>query len=143
VLIQTALPQHYAIRSAVTHDYAAFAERELAERVEPGYPPHARLVNVVISGTAENEVQDAASAAAGWVLDLMQRHAAGRDLTLTGPAPCPIDRIRDRWRWHFLLRSHSAAVLGAACRQLHTRYVLRPGRADLRLIVDRDPVSLL
>jgi len=39
VLIQTSLPQHYAIRCAVTHDYHAFAERELAERIEPGYPP--------------------------------------------------------------------------------------------------------
>ena len=61
---------------------------------------------------------------------------------LTGPAPCPIDRIRGRWRWHFLLRSTAAGPLGAIARLLLTRY-RPPRRSALRLIVDRDPVSLL
>jgi primosomal protein N' (replication factor Y) (superfamily II helicase) len=143
VLIQTALPQHYAIRAAIAHDYDAFAERELDERAEPEYPPHTRLVNVVISGTEETAVQDAAQHAADWVNALLIEHRAADTLQLTGPAPCAIDRIRGRWRWHFLLRSRSAAAVGAACRQLQQRYELRPGRADLRLIIDRDPVSLL
>ena len=62
---------------------------------------------------------------------------------LVGPAPCPIDRIRGRWRWHFLLRAQRPAALGAVCRQLFLRYETKPGRADLRLVIDRDPVSLL
>jgi primosomal protein N' (replication factor Y) (superfamily II helicase) len=143
VLIQTALPNHYAIRAALEHDYDAFAVRELAERADPVYPPHTRLVNVVISGTDERAVQDAAIAAADWVDQLIRRHDAQPVIQLTGPAPCAIDRIRGRWRWHFLLRGRSARVVGALCRQLQTRYPLRPGRAALRLIIDRDPVSLL
>ena len=62
---------------------------------------------------------------------------------MTGPAPCPIDRIRGRWRWHFLLRSQRAEPLGRACHALHEDFPLRAGRADLRLAVDRDPVALL
>ena len=143
VLIQTALPQHYTIRAAVDHDYDAFAERELRERAEPGYPPHARLANVVVSGTDEVAVQEEVQRAADWVLDLLAQHRAHQTLVLTGPAPCPIDRIRGRWRWHFLLRSGSAAAVGAACRMLQTKYDLKPGRAELRMIIDRDPVSLL
>src|SRR5690606_8479155 len=64
VLIQTALPQHYAIQSALAHDYETFATRELDERREPGYPPHTRLINVIISGTDERAVQDGVDAAA-------------------------------------------------------------------------------
>ncbi|CAN5693148.1 primosomal protein N' [soil metagenome] len=143
VLIQTALPQHYAIRAALQHDYAGFAERELKERASPQYPPHTRLCNIVISGTEEAAVEAAASHAAGWMLALMDQHRAHGSITLTGPAPCAIDRIRGRWRWHFLLRSTSARVLGTACRQLQLRYPIRPGKADLRMILDRDPVSLL
>jgi len=142
VLVQTALPAHYAIRAAIRHDYREFAARELAEREGPAYPPHERLANVVISGVEELPVQDAAQRTADAVLDLLAQHRA-RAVTLTGPAPCPIDRIRGRWRWHFLLRSASAAPLGAVCRHLQTRHELAPGRADLRMIVDRDPVSLL
>jgi primosomal protein N' (replication factor Y) (superfamily II helicase) len=143
VLIQTALPGHYAIRAALEHDYETFAGRELEERLAPEYPPHARLANIVISGTDERTVQDAAQDVADRVRALVHRADADSPITITGPAPCAVDRIRGRWRWHFLLRSRSARVMGAVCRQLQTRIDLRPGPADLRMILDRDPVSLL
>jgi primosomal protein N' (replication factor Y) (superfamily II helicase) len=143
VLIQTALPHHYAISGAIRHDYLGFAARELEERTSPEYPPHTRLANIVISGTDERAVQDEARNAADWTLALLREHGATDTVSLTGPAPCAIDRIRGRWRWHFLLRSRSARALGGACRAFQTRYDMKPGRAELRMILDRDPVSLL
>ena len=142
VIVQTALPNHYAIRCAVEHDYLKFAAKELEERAVPHYPPHVRLVNVLISGTAEGAVQEEADKSAGWVRDLIDAQVAGK-VTVTGPAPCPIDRIRGRWRWHFLLRSGSAKAIGLVCKHLQYRYDFKPGPAELRLIIDRDPVSLL
>ncbi|HEX7089029.1 MAG TPA: primosomal protein N' [Longimicrobiales bacterium] len=142
VLIQTALPNHYAIRAALAHDYKGFAARELDERREPRYPPHRRLANVVVSGTQEVAVQEAADRAATWVRAFIRRELRGQ-VEATGPAPCPIDRIRGRWRWHFLLRSQRAEPLGRTCHALHQDFSLRAGRADLRLAVDRDPVALL
>ena len=141
VFIQTALPGHYAITSALEHDYHTFAERELRERATPAYPPHVRLANIVISGTDENAVQQESEQAAEWVRAIIATTAG--DVELIGPAPCPIDRIRGRWRWHFLLRSRRVSALAAACRHLYLRYETKPGRADLRLVIDRDPVSLL
>ena len=140
VLIQTALPNHYAIRSAIEHDYTAFAERELAERQAPAYPPHVRLANVIVSGTDEQAVQDQIQGAAAWLSAVLDP-AAG--VQLIGPAPCPIDRIRGRWRWHFFLRSRAAGALSSACRHLFLRFNIKPGRAELRLVIDRDPVTLL
>jgi len=140
VLVQTALPGHYAVRRALEHDYLGFAERELEERREPGYPPHARLANVVISGTEEVKVQEAAEALARWTAGAVRAHGAGT-VTMLGPAPCAIDRIRDRWRWHFLLRSGSARGLGAVCRALYEEH--GTGTGAIRVTVDRDPVALL
>jgi primosomal protein N' (replication factor Y) len=142
VIVQTALPNHYAIQCAVRHDYLKFAETELQHRKEPHYPPHVRLVNVLISGTDERAVQDEAIKSADWVREVIETNVAGM-VTVTGPAPCPIDRIRGRWRWHFLLRSSGAGALGRVCKQLQYRYDFKPGAAELRLILDRDPVSLL
>ncbi|MGH7443704.1 MAG: replication restart helicase PriA, partial [Longimicrobiales bacterium] len=139
VVVQTSLPQHYAIQCAVTHDFEAFAERELHERRSPLYPPLTRMANIVLSGTDEITVSEAALDCARWLRAAMPEHAP---LELIGPAPCPIDRIRGRWRWHFLLRSGAANAIAAAGRLLQ-RYPLRPGRAELRLILDRDPVTLL
>lgn len=140
VLVQTALPEHYVIRFAAEHDFLAFAERELAEREPAAYPPHSRLVNVVVSGTAEVPVQEAVGDLAAWTRLALEEQP---DVVLTGPAPCPIDRIRGRWRWHFLLRAESARSIGRIVRMIQYRYELRSGAGDLRLVIDRDPVTLL
>ena len=59
--------------------------------------------------------------------------------TLLGPAPCPLARIKDRWRWHLLLKG-SSEVLGRIVRYAATRL----GRTgEVRVVIDRDPVSLL
>lgn len=142
VIVQTSLPNHYAIKCAVDHDYLRFAEKELAERAKPQYPPHIRLVNVLISGIAEGPVQEESDRAADWTRAIIDSVAKGK-VEVTGPAPCPIDRIRGRWRWHFLLRGGSAKAIGLVCRHLQYRYEFKAGPAELRLIIDRDPVSLL
>lgn len=140
VLIQTALPAHFAIRCALEHDYTGFAERELEQRREPAYPPHTRLANVVVSGTEELAVQEASEAIAGWTGRAI-RALGARAVGLLGPAPCAIDRIRDRWRWHFLLRSGSARQLGVVCSALYEEHGTGSGR--IRVVIDRDPVALL
>ncbi len=140
VLIQTALPAHDAIRSALQHDYVGYASHALDERRDPPYPPIVRLANIVVSGPDEVRVQEATQLLA----DDAARTARGlgaRDVHLIGPAPCAIDRIRDRWRWHFLLRSPSASQLGAVCRQLYSHH--GTGNDPIRIIIDRDPVALL
>jgi primosomal protein N' (replication factor Y) len=65
-----------------------------------------------------------------------------RDLVLVGPAPCPIDRIKDRWRWHFLLKSSQPKLMTRVARYIAERCPV-PKLHELRLTVDRDPVSLL
>jgi primosomal protein N' (replication factor Y) len=142
VVVQTGLPEHYAITAATRHDYRVFASRELDERKDPAYPPHTRMINVVISGLEERAVQSAVEGVASWCRDVLQSERIPGVL-LTGPAPCPIDRIRGRWRWHFLLRGSRPRPLAAIGRLLQHRYELRAGRADLRLVIDRDPVTLL
>lgn len=141
VIIQTRMPNHHAVRHAATHDYLAFVREELGHRRSPVYPPFVSLANVVVSGTGEDETAAAAIAAAEWTQRLLARGSV-RDVTLVGPAPCPIDRIKDRWRWHFLLKAASSATLTRVARYLAERYVL-PRATGLRLIVDRDPAALL
>jgi primosomal protein N' (replication factor Y) (superfamily II helicase) len=142
VIIQTALPDHYAVTCAVRHDFQEFAERELLARREPSYPPFCRLVNVVVSGLDEQVTRDAAESAAEWLRGLMRRREV-EGVELVGPAPCPIDRIRTRWRWHFLLRSESARLLGDLARYFAERFVVPRDRYQLRIALDRDPVALL
>jgi len=141
VIIQTALPQHYAVSFAIEHDYEGFAARELEERDDPGYPPHTRLANLVVSGRDELHVQTAAEATRRWLAGLIETHQI-QGIRMLGPAPCPIDRIRGRWRWHLLLKSREADALGPILRYFAERFE-PPGGGELRVEIDRDPVSLL
>ncbi len=140
VLVQTSRPLHFALARAAEHDYVGFATRELEDRREPGYPPYKRLANLVVSGLREERVASEAESLAEWTRALIaERGIEGVDVV--GPAPCAIDRLRDRWRWHFLLKSDLPGPLGSVLRFL----AAARGRADagLRLEIDRDPESLL
>src|SRR5690606_38005250 len=143
VLIQTSMPEHYAVRAALTHDYEGFARRELEERRKPAYPPHVRLANIVVSSPDQELAAQAAQEAARWLSKALRGApgAAAAGVELVGPAPAPIERLHGRWRWHFLLRAERAGPLGAAATLLLTRYRLPSG--DVRIALDRDPVALL
>ena len=74
----------------------------------------------------------------------MRRLLKGRSagVTVVGPAPCPVERIKQRWRWHFLLKAEQAGELTRVARYLAERFEV-PKRDGLRVALDRDPVALL
>ena len=140
VLVQTARPHHPALRAALRHDYEAFAGSELEDREAPGYPPHRRLANLIVSGPTEERVAEAAERVAEATREVAARNSLS-GVDVVGPAPCPIDRIRGRWRWHFLLKSDRPASLGSLVRHLALHHGQPAG--GMRLEIDRDPEALL
>lgn len=141
VLIQTRVPTHHAVRYAMTHDYLSFVTEELAGRVNPPYPPNNRLANIVFSGTVESSVADLAIAGTAWLRRLVNAHD-NVGMTVIGPAPAAVERIKSRWRWHVLLKSEHPNDLTRVGRYFMERFAI-PARDGLRVTFDRDPVSLL
>jgi primosomal protein N' (replication factor Y) len=140
VLVQTRAPEHHAIRAAQLHSVRDFAAAELPLRAppHPAYPPHTGLVRFV----AAAEDADAAAAAADDVATWLRRVGAeqlGGALTVLGPAPCPIPRLKGRWRWHVLVKATEERAIGRVVR------AWRRGSAagGATVVVDRDPVALL
>lgn len=141
VIIQTREPTHHAVKYAVTHDYHSFVAEELAGRAQPVYPPNNRLANIVFSGPVEQSVANLAIAGSEWLRRLVRaRDSIG--LTVIGPAPCAVERIKTRWRWHVLLKSEHPHELTRVGRYFMERFEV-PAREGLRVTLDRDPVSLL
>jgi primosomal protein N' (replication factor Y) len=137
VLVQTRHPTHHALVSAAEHDVEGFLGQERELRELPPYPPATSLVNLLISGLEESEVSRRAATLADWCTALIDRHEL--PISVLGPAPCPLLRIKDRWRWHVLLKGPSEA-LGRVVRYA-ARRLKREG--NTRIVIDRDPVSLL
>jgi primosomal protein N' (replication factor Y) len=137
VLVQTRHPTHHAITWAREHDAIGFLHEERRVREDPPYPPATSLVNLLLSGPDEREVGTRAAALADWCTGLIDRHDL--PVTVLGPAPCPLVRIKDRWRWHVLLKGPSES-LGRVVRYA-AGHLRREG--STRIVIDRDPVSLL
>ncbi len=103
VILQTFLPDNYAIRAASQHDYAGFYRQEIAHRRKMGYPPFSRLIRL------ETRHTDAvrAEANARGVAQLLQRWIKEENYhstNLIGPAPCFFGRQNNYFRWHIILR---------------------------------------
>ena len=141
VIIQTRVPQHHAVRCAVAHDYQGFVTQELEGREHPAYPPSLRLANVIFSGTVEEQTAELADHAAQWLRRLLETQPES-GLTVVGPAPCPVERIKNRWRWHLLIKAPHAGELTRVARYFLERFPV-PANGALRVALDRDPVALL
>jgi primosomal protein N' (replication factor Y) len=103
-ILQTYQPEHYVIEAAAAQDYAAFYRREIAYRIELGYPPFRRMARVVFQHTQESKVRAEAERAAAMIHHrIALLNLSGTEMI--GPAPCFFAKIDNVFRWHLLLRS--------------------------------------
>jgi primosomal protein N' (replication factor Y) len=130
VIVQTYMPDHYAVQAASRHDYQAFFVREMAERRQRGLPPFSRLISVTYAASNEDRAQEEAER----VSRFLRRRMTDMGLANTDVlscAPCFVAKLRGRYRWQVVLRGPDPR---SALAGVH----LPPGWT-----VDVDPVSLL
>lgn len=137
VIVQTLRPEHYAIQLAQAHDYKQLYDKEMGIRENPMFPPYLRMVNVKISGSSEAQVQSTATQVAE-----LCRTAKVSGVNILGPAPAPIDRIRDRYRWQVLLKAIKSASLHRVCAQIIDKQSIM-AKGDVRIAIDVDPESMM
>ncbi len=126
VVVQTYVPDHYAIRAAARQDYEAFYDQELGYRRSLGAPPYARLVKLSFAHTDEPTARREAQR----VAVQLRREARAWGMTdehVIGPAPAYPARLRGAWRWQLVVR-------GPEPRQLVDKVELPPA-----WVMDVDP----
>ena len=139
VLVQTFSPDHPAIRSAVRHDYAAFAAQELPLREMLHYPPFAAMIRLVIRGESEALAKEFAQRLGQSVSAALEaRQAQARVL---GPAPAPTPRIRGKYRFQIQIQGPDGDKLRAAVREAESQVHARRRRVDCRRRPDQYALS--
>ena len=136
VIVQTLVPGHYCFDHARLHDYPSFFATETAFRRELGYPPFQHLVHLRLDGTDEDKVARGARDLA----QALRRERTRAPLEILGPAPAPIARLRNRYRWQLLLKGKSRPALLALARRA---VALAPRGRATRIHVDVDPYNML
>jgi primosomal protein N' (replication factor Y) len=134
-IVQTLYPDHYSIQLACRQDYPAFYARELRFRQAMRYPPRTALINIIVRApTLASAMRDAGEIAAA-----IDRCGDGNGLTVLGPAPAPLTRLRGQFRAQVLVKgSHRRRMREAVTAALAARPQL-----SRRSTVDVDPLSVL
>ena len=118
VIIQTYNPDHPSIKFAVEHDYEGFASFDLMFREHLGYPPFGRLASFRIQGLDQDKVKAAAKTLRNRASTLKSRLPVYKPIEILGPAPSPLAKLRNHYRWQLLVKHPDPNILGAFCRQL-------------------------
>jgi len=136
VIVQTHNPNHYSIRCATSYDFEKFYENELSFRRELNYPPFSQLISLTIKGPNENKVRKDAIVLA----NLLKQNNKG--VEFIGPGPCPIEKIRGKYRWRIIIKSKNKKKLNKLMLNLKDYWNKIPHRQEI-LLIDIDPVDML
>jgi primosomal protein N' (replication factor Y) len=131
VYVQTHDPAQPLFKALVTHDRDGFYATELKARKLWGDPPFGKMIAVIVDGLDEEAVKEGAAV-------LARGFAGGETARLLGPAPAPVAKIRDKYRWRLLVKGQGA--LQPLVKEWVERVALPKG---VRVVVDVDPVSFM
>jgi len=144
VVIQTFQPQHYALKHVVDHDYSSFYTEELRYRKELSYPPYSRLAVLECRGENEREVMKHAL----MLGTMLEEKKTG--FYVLGPAPAALAKIKNRFRWHIVIKDLKSAdpsgkrlrdALASVLRQYRDTPEGRGKKVEL--VVDVDPGGMM
>ncbi|NUP98576.1 MAG: primosomal protein N' [Armatimonadetes bacterium] len=138
VLIQTYNPEHPAVVAARAQDFLAFFESEVADREAAGYPPFMSLARLVVHDEHENDAALRCETIAAKVAEAFDASSAWGELL--GPAPCPLSKIRDQFRFHVMIKVPGSGMLQRVMDALEP---LLSGDLRQGLTIDVDPISML
>ena len=137
VVLQTFFPDHYAVQYAARHDYAGFYDKELRFRSWMHYPPYSALSNVLVRAAKLEDALRWSGTLGKWFEKA--RHEGVRVL---GPAAAPIVRLKQDFRYQFVLKSESREKMNRLLRAMlaHAAVEKIP---RTNLVVDVDALWLM
>jgi primosomal protein N' (replication factor Y) len=128
LLVQTRVPEHYALRAGLRGDYEAFAAAELPRLRQLGYPPFAHAASLTFEGSE--------SALSGAV-ESQLRPALGAGVEMSGPVL--LRRTGETTAWRVLLRAKRRPAVARAA-TLAARISARTRGLEVRVDVDPEEV---
>ncbi|MDD3267715.1 MAG: primosomal protein N' [Syntrophomonadaceae bacterium] len=137
VIIQTYNPLHPIIQMAARQDYIGFYREEIRQRKILKYPPFTQILRLLISSEREETAQEMVMKLAEQIEQIID--ASEEELEILGPAPCPIYKIRNRYRWQLLIKCENMLLLKSI-----GRYIMSKASYKLaKLEMDINPLTTM
>ena len=141
--VQTYEPEHYVFEFVRCHDYEGFYRQEIELRKQLSYPPFSKLIRVIMSFRNKDDASTRIKSISNRIKRMNPARAGdgkGSRIEVLGPAPAPVEKIRNLWRWHLIVKGKDAKQI----RQM-TVNIFDPlkNMKDVKIDIDVDPVNLL
>jgi primosomal protein N' (replication factor Y) len=134
VIVQTFTPQADPIQFSRHADFEGFAAGELKMRKEFRYPPYRHLIHHIFRGPNPEKLKFFAEQWARKVTEVL-----GDRVELRGPAPSPIEKIKDEYRYQLWYFTNGVTRVIADLNKLRGEFAWPE---DMVQVLDVDPVNL-
>ncbi|MEA1987015.1 MAG: primosomal protein N' [Candidatus Marinimicrobia bacterium] len=140
VILQTYSPENIVIKMASHLELKKFYNIEMSNRKELNYPPFSRLGLVRVEGKNLNLVRQEIFK----VYRIAKKHLD--DKNILGPAPAPIEKLQNKFRWQILIKSSkqkdkNGKMIRDAIRKINDKR--DKFSKEIKLIINIDPLSII
>lgn len=136
VIIQTYHPDNFAIECSKQQNYDMFYETEIELRKQLKYPPFCDIISIGLTDTDEKKIKQVADKIYKNLLNIIQQ--CKLPINLYMPLPCPIDKIKNRYRWRIILKGKLSNrlidIINFSIKNLNNK--------STRIVVDTNPTNL-
>ena len=136
VVVQTCTPHASPILFARQTDFKGFLMETLEQRKEFNYPPYRHLIRHLFSGKNPDKVMFFMNQ---WLK--LIKESIGDILDIRGPAPAPIEKIKDEYRFHFWYFTPSVVRSIDAINEARKAFKPKLDK-DVREWIDVDPIQM-
>jgi primosomal protein N' (replication factor Y) len=135
-LIQAFDPTHPSISLAAGHNVEAFIKQELSMRRRFDQPPFSRAALIRVEHGDQEKAQS--------LIAYAKKLIAKAPLSILGPAPSPIEKLNNRFRFQCLVLAKSPKSLHQGLSPLRSEpaFLKDIAKSKARLIIDIDPQQM-
>ncbi len=123
VIIESKIPSRLE-QFIKNNDYEGFLNEEIKIRKSLVYPPFSHLIRIISSHTKEKTAKEQIEKCAS----ILQSNT----VSFLGPTKCPIDKIKNRYRYHIIIKSLDI---------FKTLQIITNNLCEINLHFDIDPIS--
>ena len=101
VIVQSYTPEHYSLKYAKEEDYEGLFREEINIRRLMGNPPFGKILLINGSSKFEEKLKKFM-----YTLEVNLKKLIIDDLTILGPVPCIITKLKDNYRWQIIIKGN-------------------------------------
>jgi len=138
-IIQSWSPDNIFIQSATQLSLKNYYNISLSDRKNLKYPPFTKLCRILITGSSKDAVQS-------FAINIKKKlNIDSKHMIVLGPSIAPIEKIKNRWRFHLLIKTdkaHLSNFYKHISQKIGFKTFYKKTK-DIKAEIEIDPISIL